>query len=193
MSLRLLNHALRDFERAFTHLEEPFARSLLNPTTSFTRTLPTQLSSFRPLVDLSETAKEYQIEADLPGARREDIDVEFQDGNTIILKGTIGTSSPVETSTQAVKEAPSVDATSDAVVEPTTTTKPITSSVESATHVEQPTYWERERLFGSFRRAFTFPTSIDAERVKATFRDGVLSVKVPKLEQKVNKIVIGEQ
>jgi len=39
----------------------------------------------------------------------------------------------------------------------------------------------RERTFGSFSRSFTLPDSVDGENVKATWKDGLLEVVVPKL------------
>ncbi|HUO87193.1 MAG TPA: Hsp20/alpha crystallin family protein [Thermoanaerobaculia bacterium] len=37
-----------------------------------------------------------------------------------------------------------------------------------------------ERAYGSFSRAFSLPTRVDAERVEASFADGILTVTVPK-------------
>lgn len=37
-----------------------------------------------------------------------------------------------------------------------------------------------ERRFGSFRRSFTLPRNVDAEKITAEFRNGVLTVKLPK-------------
>lgn len=49
----------------------------------------------------------------------------------------------------------------------------------------------RERRTGSFRRSFTLPTSVNAERVNAMFENGVLKVTVPKSEEaKPKKIQI---
>jgi HSP20 family protein len=39
-----------------------------------------------------------------------------------------------------------------------------------------------ERRFGSFERSFTLPRSVDPEKVKAEFTDGVLTVHMPKTE-----------
>ena len=40
-----------------------------------------------------------------------------------------------------------------------------------------------ERVFGTFVRAFTLPESADASKVKADYKDGVLTVTVPVAEQ----------
>ena len=40
-----------------------------------------------------------------------------------------------------------------------------------------------ERVFGTFTRSFDLPTSVQAEKIAAVHRDGVLSVNVPKVEE----------
>ncbi|TPW12570.1 MAG: HSP20 family protein [Halothiobacillaceae bacterium] len=37
-----------------------------------------------------------------------------------------------------------------------------------------------ERYYGSFVRSFTLPDNVDETRVKATFKDGMLNLQVPK-------------
>ncbi|MGH9844838.1 MAG: Hsp20/alpha crystallin family protein [Blastocatellia bacterium] len=44
--------------------------------------------------------------------------------------------------------------------------------------------WHRvERSYGSFARTFSLPNTVNAEEVKADFRDGVLRVTLPKREE----------
>ncbi|QDS72843.1 hypothetical protein FKW77_007043 [Venturia effusa] len=45
---------------------------------------------------------------------------------------------------------------------------------------EQPKYWISERRSGSFSRSFKFPTRIEQENVKASLRNGILTIVVPK-------------
>jgi HSP20 family protein len=40
----------------------------------------------------------------------------------------------------------------------------------------------RERFHGTFARSFTLPDSIDADKVDATYKDGVLTLAIPKVE-----------
>ncbi|MBL0176238.1 MAG: Hsp20/alpha crystallin family protein [Ignavibacteria bacterium] len=40
-----------------------------------------------------------------------------------------------------------------------------------------------ERAFGKFYRSFTFPTMVNAEKISAGYKDGVLTVTVPKAEE----------
>jgi HSP20 family protein len=41
-------------------------------------------------------------------------------------------------------------------------------------------YYRRERSFGSFERSFQLPDDIEQDKVDATFKNGVLSVVLPK-------------
>jgi HSP20 family protein len=40
-----------------------------------------------------------------------------------------------------------------------------------------------ERLYGNFQRSLTLPTAVDAEKVKAGYKDGLLQVVLPKAEE----------
>jgi HSP20 family protein len=44
-------------------------------------------------------------------------------------------------------------------------------------------YHRRERGTGAFTRVITLPVDIEAEKVQATLKDGVLTVKLPKAEK----------
>lgn len=44
--------------------------------------------------------------------------------------------------------------------------------------------WHRlERAYGKFERTLQLPMAVQADKVKATYRDGVLTVKLPKAEE----------
>jgi HSP20 family protein len=45
---------------------------------------------------------------------------------------------------------------------------------------KQKDYHLSERRFGSFQRSFTLPEGIDSDKIDATFKDGVLTVTLPK-------------
>lgn len=40
-----------------------------------------------------------------------------------------------------------------------------------------------ERVYGTFHRSFTLPSSVDADKVQAHYKDGVLTLVLPKAEQ----------
>lgn len=50
-------------------------------------------------------------------------------------------------------------------------------------------FYRLERATGSFSRSLTLPEGVDAEAVSATFKNGVLEVRIPKPEQRKPKKV----
>jgi HSP20 family protein len=48
---------------------------------------------------------------------------------------------------------------------------------------ERASYHRKERAEGFFNRTVTLPTEIDAERVDATYVDGILTLTLPKAEE----------
>ena len=48
---------------------------------------------------------------------------------------------------------------------------------------ESETACRRERFFGRFERAFKLPYEVDPEKIRADYKDGVLTVDVPKPEK----------
>ncbi len=53
-------------------------------------------------------------------------------------------------------------------------------------------YQRMERHYGSFSRSFTLPATIDAARISATYKDGVLTIKLPQREEaKPKQIAVG--
>jgi HSP20 family protein len=40
-----------------------------------------------------------------------------------------------------------------------------------------------ERVYGKFERSIRLPMPVQADRVSATYRDGVLAVRLPKTEE----------
>jgi HSP20 family protein len=43
-------------------------------------------------------------------------------------------------------------------------------------------YYRTERFYGKFNRSFTLNSEIDAEKIQADFKDGVLTINLPKSE-----------
>ena len=92
-----------------------------------------------PSVDISETAEEFQIKAELPEVKKEDVKVNIDNG---VLR--ISGERKQETEQQGKK-------------------------------------WHRvERTYGSFMRSFTLPTNVDDGKVQADYKDGVLTLRLPK-------------
>jgi HSP20 family protein len=54
-------------------------------------------------------------------------------------------------------------------------------------------YWHRESSYGSFTRAISLPEGLDSDKIDAHFRNGVLSISIPRREEaraKVRKVEI---
>ena len=55
--------------------------------------------------------------------------------------------------------------------------------------VNEQNYHRIERSYGSFARSFSLPNSIDAEKVKAEYKDGLLTLTMPKREEAKPKTI----
>lgn len=51
------------------------------------------------------------------------------------------------------------------------------------TDVKDEQYHRVERAYGTFQRSFMLPALVDAEKAAASFKDGVLELKLPKAEE----------
>ena len=67
-------------------------------------------------------------------------------------------------------------------------------SITGEKHTEKETgkdtkHHRTERYSGSFARRFTLPTSVKTDKVDATYKDGVLSLMIPKAEEAKPKAI----
>ena len=46
-----------------------------------------------------------------------------------------------------------------------------------------------ERYYGSFVRSFTLPDNVDETKIEATFKDGMLNLQIPKIEEAKPKAI----
>lgn len=103
----------------------------------------TSRGQWLPPVDIYETGtREIVLRADLPGLRREDIDLTAEH-NILTLRG----------------------------------------ERRRDEGVEDDRYHRVERQVGTFQRSFTLPNTVDASRVRAEYRDGVLTVTLPQRDE----------
>ncbi|KAJ3061267.1 hypothetical protein HK102_009176 [Quaeritorhiza haematococci] len=149
-----------------------------------------------PAVDVKETDKSYVLEAEVPGLKRDQVDIQVVDNNTIVLSGhyesrvesgTPPTTQAEPQSTQAQGTAES--SSSDVITQGESGQRAVTTAAEQP----RETYWAVERQVGSFRRSFTLPQAVDPEKVSASLKDGVLTVVVPKEPSRSRSIQINEQ
>ena len=158
-----------------------------------------QTRSFSPKFDVLEYFHGYELVGELPGIRQEDIDIEFVDANTLIIKGHTALdnghmkSSDVE---KATKKATVEDDEEEGQQQVSKKTTAQGGPVRETKGYEegQYKYWVRERPVGEFQRTFSFPAKVDRDGVKASLKEGVLKVLVPKevsKEAESKKIKIG--
>ena len=55
--------------------------------------------------------------------------------------------------------------------------------------VKEQNYHRVERSYGSFARSFSLPNSINADKVKAEYKDGLLTLTMPKREEAKPKTI----
>ncbi|KAK4165828.1 HSP20-like chaperone [Cladorrhinum sp. PSN259] len=158
--------------------------------------------SFIPKFDLREVENAYELHGDLPGISKENINIEFPDHHTVVVRGHVEqnytSSSP---SAGAIENGKAPDAITEhgsdshkVTVEdekPEGESSPAVAKKDSkggnavATQKQQPRerWLIQERSVGQFSRAFTIPSPIDHDSVSAKFADGVLTIILPKAKK----------
>lgn len=143
------------------------------------RSRPTR-RTFAPAFDVRELADSYYLDGELPGVDQSAIDIEFSDPTTLVIKGHTARSYNT-TANSTTTDATPKNKGKQATVEDESESE--TSSVVSESHAEpahHAKFWAAERSTGEFQRTFTFPTRVDQDAVRASLRNGILSLVVPK-------------
>jgi len=99
------------------------------------------LSGWTPALDVHEDKDNFVVHAELPGMKREEIEVSLHDGMLSI-----------------------------------------SGERKSDTKYEEAEVCRTERFFGKFQRTVTLPAPVAADRVKAQYKDGILTITLPKTE-----------
>ncbi|MBU0493008.1 MAG: Hsp20/alpha crystallin family protein [Chloroflexi bacterium] len=55
--------------------------------------------------------------------------------------------------------------------------------------VTRENYYRQERRYGVFSRSVTLPTPVNADQAEAQFKDGVLTLTIPKAEEAKPKVI----
>ena len=77
----------------------------------------------------------------------------------------------------------------DISVQVTDSTLMIKGEKKREEEIKEQDYYRCERSFGSFTRAVNLPSEVKADQVKASFKNGVLEVRMPKTEEAKKKAV----
>ncbi len=75
----------------------------------------------------------------------------------------------------------------DVDVNITENTLTISGEKKKEEKVEKKDYYRIERSCGSFSRSFQLPSNVRTEKAKATFKNGVLEIRLPKTEEAKKK------
>jgi HSP20 family protein len=54
---------------------------------------------------------------------------------------------------------------------------------ERKEEVKEEGYYRTERSYGTFSRSFSLPNTVDVKKIAAEYRDGVLTLSLPKAEE----------
>ena len=164
--------------------------------------------SFAPKFDVKELSEAYELQGELPGIEQKDVDIEFTDYATLTVRGrsersyTSGTpppglvEGPIAQGALEDDQAASANGHKEhqATVEdePETSNKQVTKAPAKAAPKEpEAKYWVSERSVGEFSRSFSFPERVDQDAVRASMKNGILSIVVPKAKkQEKRKIII---
>ncbi len=101
--------------------------------------------AFVPVVNTREGDDAYYIEVELPGVKKEDINIDVNE-DTLTISGE-----------RKVREENKDD-----------------------------NFYKVESVYGKFERSFSLPEDVDTDKIEATSKNGVLEIKIPKV-QKVEK------
>lgn len=161
----------------------PLFRLLDDYETHRSRAAPsTSTRSYTPAFDVRELDDGYYLDGELPGVNQSNIDIEFSDPQTLVIKGHTERAYQNETTDHADSKSgarrwrqPTVEDEEAASTDTDTDSDSVTPETQPSFH-----YWASERSIGEFQRTFTFPTRVDQDAVRASLKNGILSVVVPK-------------
>ncbi len=64
----------------------------------------------------------------------------------------------------------------------------ISSEKEVSNEQKERNYTRKEFMVSSFSRSFTLPKTVDVDKIKAQYKDGILKVELPKKAEETTKI-----
>ena len=128
--------------RHLSTLRDEIDRLFESPLNALTNGSQQFLNGWLPTLDLYEDRDHLVLKAELPGMKKEDIDISLH-GDVLTLSG---------------------------------------ERKEEETYEMAETY-RSERFLGKFQRTLTLPVAVNASKVQASYKDGVLTVTLPKSEE----------
>ena len=148
--------------------------------------------SFTPKFDVKETKDGYELHGELPGVEQKNINIEWTDNNTLTISGRHevvreegqhpqGFIEQGEEQKKVEHHQPTVeDEATDS--KESQVTKQSEQQVSKQDETPKSRYWVSERSVGEFHRSFAFPARVDQDAVKASLKNGILSIAIPKAQ-----------
>ncbi|HPN73020.1 MAG TPA: Hsp20/alpha crystallin family protein [Candidatus Omnitrophota bacterium] len=99
-------------------------------------------SAWSPAVDVFDSKDNVMVKADIPGLKKEDIEISVH-ADTLTIKG----------------------------------------EKKEEKETKDKNYVKTERFYGSFNRTIALPSEVDASKVKASYKEGVLEIVLPKKDE----------
>jgi len=152
------------------------------------------IRSFTPKFDVKETEENYELHGELPGVEQKDINIEWTDNNTLTISGRHervreegqrpqAIESGETSQQEKLEHQPTVE---DEPTETNTKTVSLVAKqsekqeVAKQEEAHRAKYWVSERSVGEFHRSFAFPARVNQDAVKASLKNGILNIVVPK-------------
>ncbi len=160
------------------------------------------MRAFQPKFDVRETKDTYELHGELPGVDQRDIQIEFVDPHTLVIKGRIqreyhsdgaqpqgritGEANEQEQNQNQQSHKATVEDDAEESGKGKSGEQQVTKQDQGQKQVQKQgnesraKYWVSERSVGEFHRSFGFPTRVDQDNVKASLKNGILNITVPK-------------
>jgi HSP20 family molecular chaperone IbpA len=139
--------------------------------------------TFAPAFDVRELDDSYHLDGELPGVDQSNIEIEFTDAHTLVIKGHTERNY-YDNEDMAPSRSPSPGwhqpTVEDEDAESIATTADTVSSHGKAQQPSPAHFWASERSTGDFQRTFSFTARVDQDSVRASLKNGILSVVVTK-------------
>lgn len=162
---------------------------------------------WQPKFDVRETAEAYELHGELAGVAKENVQIEFSDPQTLIVRGKVEraySSTTTPTTPEEIEPAQPAEVVDDRASHQASVAdedeaeaqengwQEVASNKDASEEVVAPEpqkpvdtakYWLTERSIGEFARSFNFPTRVEQDTVSASFDNGILTVVVPKAKK----------
>ena len=126
------------YEMPLSRLRDQLSQIFEQPEFALTDLLG---GGWTPVIDVLEDKDKLIVKAEVPGFKREDLDVSVHENNLLI-----------------------------------------SGERKSEEERKNGEFYRSERFYGRFHRVISLPYAVEADKIQAQYRDGVLNITLPKTE-----------